>query len=137
MVFSPFITVAWQNLARAQVSSRKEAATKARGHWSRTYSLVGWPVAGRGRSDSDNGIAALPTDVSVCTWLSQAGRFIRAVVTSNVERVMMSQVDMIRYCHLIVRMAPRLSVQKEGVHVNDFWCSAHRPSRRHILKKAP
>lgn len=52
---------------------------------------------------SDNAGAALPTDVSVYTWLSQAGRFIRAVVTSNVERVMMSQVDMNRFCHSIVR----------------------------------
>ena len=47
---------------------------------------------------SNNTFAALPTDVSVYTWLSQAVRFKRAVVTSNVECVMMSKVDMIRYC---------------------------------------
>ena len=70
---------------------------------------------------SENAGAALPTDVSVYTWLSQAGRFKRAVVTSNVERVMMSQIDMNRYCRSIVRTAPCLIVQARGAHVNHRW----------------
>jgi hypothetical protein len=86
------------------------------------WSLVRWRVAGREGPSNDNVVAALPTDVSVYTWLSQTKRFKRAVVTSNVERVMMSQVDMIRYCRAIVRTASRLIAQAGGFRINHRWC---------------
>jgi hypothetical protein len=136
MVFSLYIAVGWQNLARTESPAAKRPPQRPEGAGREPTALFdGLWLVGEGPS-SDNGIAALPTDVSVCTWLSQAGRFIRAVVTSNVERVMMSQVDMDRYCHPIVRMSPRFIVQKEGARANDFWCSTHRPSRGCILEKA-
>ena len=88
----------WPSLQRP----RANIAIRHRGLGRESRALFdGWWLVLEGPS-SDNAGAALPTDVSVYTWLSQAGRFIRAVVTSNVERVMVSQVDMNRYCHSIV-----------------------------------
>jgi hypothetical protein len=79
-------------LGNGRVPSRIEStlptATEALVDARRAFSNGQWLV--EDGPNSDSAVAALPTDVSVSTWLSQAGWFRRAVVTSNVERVTMS-----------------------------------------------
>jgi hypothetical protein len=76
---------AWQHRVTSRLESTLPTATWA-------LSSGQWLV--QDGPSSDNAVAALPTYVSVYTWLSQAGWFKRTVVTSNVERVTISGVDM-------------------------------------------